>query len=76
MLRQMFVLEASNVELAASNRFKQRLNFLIKKVKAEVAPLIVHNRLGDLVQMNRFHVRIADLAKRGGTRNLELPLPP
>ena len=51
MLTQMFILEPTNVELAASNRFKQGLVFLIKEVESGVTALVINNRLRDFVQM-------------------------
>src|SRR5436309_1894657 len=51
MLTQMFILEPTNVELAASNRFKQGLIFLIKEVESGVTALVINNRLRDFVQM-------------------------
>src|SRR5437667_459962 len=51
MLTQMFILEPTNVELAASNRFKQGLVFLIKEVESGVTALVINNRLRAFVQM-------------------------
>ena len=51
MLTQMFILETPNVELAASDGFKQGLVFLIKEVESGVAALIVDNCPGDFVQV-------------------------
>ena len=50
MFAQVLVLKTADVELAASDRFKQRVIFLIEEVESGIAALVINHGAGDFGQ--------------------------